>query len=180
MERPSELPFTAGRPFQEAVPSPVSPTGSSNEENTSSSTSSSQSTPEPEPETKPTIYVSQIVTAVWLLVAAGILIWNLIAHLRLRRFLKRWADPVRDATILPLYNAMGDQLELDRRPRLMTCPRLAAPMLAGLLHPALAAASYPFTNMPPAKFAQKTLHNLLTSKLGNAILKIPSTLGDNK
>ena len=45
---------------------------------------------------------------------------------------------------------------------------------------ALAAASYPFTNMPPAKFAQKTLHNLLTSKLGNAILKIPSILGDNK
>ena len=42
LERPSELPFTAGRPFQEAVPSPVSPTGSSNEENTSSSTSSSQ------------------------------------------------------------------------------------------------------------------------------------------
>lgn len=95
LERPSELPFTAGRPFQEAVPSPVSPTGSSNEENPSSSTSSSQNTPEPEPETKPTIYVSQIVTAVWLLVAAGILIWNLIAHLRLRRFLKRWADPVR-------------------------------------------------------------------------------------
>ena len=31
LERPSELPFTAGRPFQEAVPSPVSPTGSSNE-----------------------------------------------------------------------------------------------------------------------------------------------------
>ncbi len=30
LERPSELPFTAGRPFQNAVQSPVSPTGSSN------------------------------------------------------------------------------------------------------------------------------------------------------
>ena len=157
LERPSELPFTAGRPFQEAVPSPVSPTGSSNEENTSSSTSSSQSTPEPERETKPTIYVSQIVTAVWLLVAAGILIWNLIAHLRLRRFLKRWADPVRDATILPLYNAMGDQLELDRRPRLMTCPGLAAPMLAGLLHPVLLLPEQP---LAPKELEYALLHEL--------------------
>ena len=112
---------------------------------------------EPEPETKPTIYVSQIVTAVWLLVAAGILIWNLIAHLRLRRFLKRWADPVRDATILPLYNAMGDQLELDRRPRLMTCPGLAAPMLAGLLHPVLLLPEQP---LAPKELEYALLHEL--------------------
>lgn len=89
LERPSELPFTTGRPFQNAVQSPVSPTDSSNSEHPSTSTSSSQNHSAVQ-DTKPTIYFSQILTAIWLLGAAGILAWNLTAHMRLKRFLKRW------------------------------------------------------------------------------------------
>lgn len=66
-----------------------------------------------------------------------VLIWNLLSHLRFCRYLNRWAAPVRDADILALYNALGDQLGLDRRPRLLSCPGLAVPMLAGLFRPAL-------------------------------------------
>lgn len=157
LERPSELPFTAEPPFQNAVPSPVSPTGSSSQESNSPSTSSPQNTSRPKSETKPTIYISQIVTGGWLLVAAGILIYNLIAHLQLRRFLKRWAIPVRDEMVLPLYNALGDQLRLDRRPRLMLCPGLSAPMLAGLFHPVLL--------LPEQSFPQKQLEYALLHEL---------------
>lgn len=136
LERPTELPFTTGRPFQNTVQSPISPTGSSDGESTSPPISSSQGN-EAAQDTKPTIYFSQIVLALWVLGAVGTLIWNLTGHFRLKRFLKRWASPVQDYRILPLYNALGDELDLDRRPRLMTCPGLSAPMLAGLLHPVL-------------------------------------------
>ena len=156
LERPSELPFTTGRPFQNAVQSPVSPTDSSNSERPSPSTSSSQNHSAVQ-DTKPTIYFSQILAAIWLLGASGILAWNLTAHMRLKRFLKRWASPVQNFQILPLYNAIGDELDLDRRPRLMTCPGLAAPMLAGLLHPILLLPEQPLT---PKELEYALLHEL--------------------
>lgn len=156
LERPSELPFTAGRPFQNAVQSPVSSTSSSDGENTSPSASSSQNNTAPQ-DSKPTIYFSQILTGIWLLGGAGILSWNLTGHWRLKRFLKRWASPVQDYRILPLYNAIGDELDLDRRPRLMTCPGLSAPMLAGLLHPMLLLPEQPLS---PKELEYALLHEL--------------------
>lgn len=156
LERPSELPFTTGRPFQNAVQSPVSPTGSSDGESASPPVSSSQSSAAPQ-DSKPTIYFSQILTVVWLLGGAAILVWNLTAHWRLKRFLKRWASPVQDYRILPLYNALGDELDLDRRPRLMTCPGLSAPMLAGLVHPMLLLPEQP---LPPKELEYALLHEL--------------------
>ena len=158
LERPSELPFTARRPFQDAAPSPVAPTGSSSQQPDSSSpTSSSPDDTDTLTETKPTVYLSQIVTGIWILGGVGILVWNLIAHLRLKRFLKRWASPVQDFQLLPLYNAIGDELGLDRRPRLMTCPGLAAPMLAGLLHPILLLPEQP---LAPKELEYALLHEL--------------------
>lgn len=158
LERPSELPFTAGRPFQDAAPSPVAPTGSSSQQQDSSSpTSSSPDDTDAQTETKPTVYLSQIVTGIWILGGVGILAWNFAAHMRLKRFLKRWASPVQDFQLLPLYNAIGDELGLDRRPRLMTCPGLAAPMLAGLFHPILLLPEQP---LAPKELEYALLHEL--------------------
>ena len=159
LERPSELPFTAGRPFQDAAPSPVAPTGSSSQQPDSSSpTSSSPDDTDTQTETKPTVYLSQIVTGIWILGGVGILVWNFAAHVRLKRFLKRWASPVQDFQLLPLYNAIGDELGLDRRPRLMTCPGLAAPMLAGLFHPILLLPEQP---LAPKELEYALLHELI-------------------
>ena len=156
LERPSELPFTTGRPFQNAVQSPVSPISSSDGESTSPSISSSPNSSAPQ-DSKPTVYFSQILTGVWLLGVAAILTWNLTGHWRLKRFLKRWASPVQDFQLVPLYNAMGDELGLDRRPRLMTCPGLAAPMLAGLFHPMLLLPEQPLS---PKELEYALLHEL--------------------
>lgn len=156
LERPSELPFTAGRPFQNAVQSPVSPISSSDGESTSPSISSSPNSSAPQ-DSKPTVYFSQILTGVWLLGVAAILAWNLTGHWRLKRFLKRWASPVQDFQLVPLYNAMGDELGLDRRPKLMTCPGLAAPMLAGLFHPMLLLPEQPLS---PKELEYALLHEL--------------------
>ena len=156
LERPSELPFTTGRPFQNAVQSPVSPISSSDGESTSPSISSSPNSSAPQ-DSKPTVYFSQILTGVWLLGVAAILVWNLTGHWRLKRFLKRWASPVQDFQLVPLYNAMGDELGLDRRPRLMTCPGLAAPMLAGVFHPILLLPEQPLS---PKELEYALLHEL--------------------
>lgn len=155
LERPSELPFTAGRPFQNAVQSPVSSTSSSDGESTSPSPSSPYSAAPQD--SRPTIYFSQILTGVWLLGGAGVLAWNLTGHIRLKRFLKRWASPVQDYRLLPLYNAMGDELNLDRRPRLMTCPGLSAPMLVGLVRPTLLLPEQPLS---PKELEYALLHEL--------------------
>ena len=86
---------------------------------------------EPEPERAAlSLSLSQILFLLWMLGAAVVLTRNLLAHRQFCQYLRRWAAPVRDADTLALYNALGDQLGLDRRPRLLTCPRLAVPMLA--------------------------------------------------
>ena len=79
--------------------------------------------------------LSQALFSLWLAGAAGVLGWNLICHLRFRRWLRRWAEPVTDSDIIALFNRLGNQLGLDRRPRLLWCRGVAAPMLAGLLRP---------------------------------------------
>lgn len=81
--------------------------------------------------------LSQLVTGAWLSGAAGMVLWTLLSHLRFLRHLRRWAMPVKDPETVQLYNQAGDLLRLDRRPQLLLCPGLAAPMLAGLLRPVL-------------------------------------------
>jgi beta-lactamase regulating signal transducer with metallopeptidase domain len=74
---------------------------------------------------------------IWLLGALAILVWNLTAHLRFLRWLRRWAAPVSDGEAVAAFNRLGYQLGLDRRPRLMVCQGLKVPMLAGALRPAI-------------------------------------------
>jgi beta-lactamase regulating signal transducer with metallopeptidase domain len=74
---------------------------------------------------------------VWLLGAAAFLAWTGAAHLRFLRWLRRWAAPVTGGEAVAAFNQLGDRLGLDRRPRLLVCQGLKAPMLAGLLRPAI-------------------------------------------
>ena len=90
-----------------------------------------------QPEAPFTLSLSQLLLALWLAGCGGILLWNLFCHFRFCRWLKRWAVPVSDPAAIQRYNQLGDQLKLARRPRLLTCPEIAAPMLAGLLRPVI-------------------------------------------
>ena len=56
---------------------------------------------------------------------------------RTLRWLKRWAAPVTGGEAIAAFNQLGNRLGLDRRPRLLVCQGLKAPMLAGLLRPAI-------------------------------------------
>ena len=110
-------------------PAPSTPSPSASEETAPS--------PVQAPPLSFSLSASQLLFLLWLLGAVGVLAWNLLAHLRFCRYLARWSTAVQDPDTLSLYNTLGDQLGLDRRPRLLSCPGLAVPMLAGLFRPAL-------------------------------------------
>lgn len=95
----------------------------------------SASRPAREPESP--LSLAQVIGAVWLAGAAGMLLWALSAHLRLLVYLRRWAVPVTDGELVQTFNELGDRMKLDGRPRLLACPGLRGPMLAGLLRPVL-------------------------------------------
>ena len=143
-QAPIQLPVVEDRVVLRPAPGPAAstsePSPAPSGSNRPAQPAASSSAPaEPEAGAAPglSLSLSQLIFGLWLLGAAAVLIWNLLSHLRFCRYLNRWAAPVRDADILALYNALGDQLGLDRRPRLLSCPGLAVPMLAGLFRPAL-------------------------------------------
>lgn len=83
------------------------------------------------------ISLAHILLWIWLAGAAAATVWNLRAHFRFLNYLRRWASPVTDAEAVLAFNRLGDQLELDRRPRLLVCQGLKVPMLAGIFRPAI-------------------------------------------
>lgn len=93
----------------------------------------------PTEETKPqvSISVSQIVVIIWLVGVAVMAIWAILSHLRFTRYLRRWGEPVQDVEVIRLYNSVGDQLNVNRRPSLRVCAGLRAPMLAGFFRSVL-------------------------------------------
>lgn len=78
-----------------------------------------------------------VLFALWLAGAAGVLGWNLLAHGRFLRWLRRWAVPADDPGVIRTFHQLSDRLGLARRPRLLVCPGLRAPMVAGLIRPVL-------------------------------------------
>lgn len=97
----------------------------------------STSTPEEVLARPAPITVGGILLALWVTGGAAVLGWNLIAHLRFKRYLARWCRPVEEADTIRLFNRLCDSLSLHRRPGLRLCPGLAVPMLAGLFKPVL-------------------------------------------
>ena len=140
------MPHTQARaPIQVDLPQPVpvqpAPTPSTGPQDVPSSPAPPAEEPVP-PEPAPTpperaLDPVPLLLGIWLLGALAILVWNLTAHLRFLRWLRRWAAPVSDGEAVAAFNRLGDQLGLDRRPRLMVCQGLKVPMLAGALRPAI-------------------------------------------
>lgn len=78
---------------------------------------------------------AQIIAGVWLLGAAGMLGWSLIAHVRFLRYLRRWAAPVEDPVLLSRFQSLSRRAGIECPPALLRCRGLRVPMLAGLFHP---------------------------------------------
>ena len=101
--------------------------------------------------------LGQVLFVLWLAGGLAVLGWNGLSHLRFRRWLARWGRPVESPELLRAYNALGDTLGLNRRPRLAVCPGLEVPMLAGLFRPALL--------LPEGQVSGELLHYALLHEL---------------
>lgn len=101
--------------------------------------------------------LSQVLFALWLTGALGVLLWAGLSHLRFLRYLRRWAGPVRQPDTLRLFNATGDRLKLHARPALRRCSGLRVPMLAGLFSPVLL---LPEEELEPQALRYSILHEL--------------------
>ena len=104
-----------------------------------------------------TLSLSQLLFLLWLLGAAAVLVWAAVSHLRLLRYLRRWAGPVREPDTLRLFDQIGDQLHLHARPALRQCRGLRVPTLAGLLSPVLLLPEEP---LDPQSLRYSILHEL--------------------
>lgn len=81
--------------------------------------------------------LAQVITTVWALGAIGVLAWSVLAHLRLCRYLRCWAAEVSREDVRARYAEQARRLNLKRLPRLLECPGLSVPMLAGVFSPVL-------------------------------------------
>ena len=85
----------------------------------------------------PALTMSHIVGGVWLLGMCGVLVWSGVSHMRLRRYLRRWASVETREEVCCRYAAQAQRLNLKRVPKLLACPGLEVPMLTGVVAPAL-------------------------------------------
>lgn len=90
-----------------------------------------------EKEKAPALTLSHIGTGVWLLGMCGVLVWSGVAHMRLRRYLRRWAVVETREEVCCRYAAQAQRLNLKHLPKLLVCPGLEVPMLTGLVAPVL-------------------------------------------
>lgn len=90
-----------------------------------------------EKEGAPALTLSHIGTGVWLLGMCGVLVWSGVSHMRLRRYLRRWAAVETREEVCCRYAAQAQRLNLKRVPKLLACSGLEVPMLTGLVAPAL-------------------------------------------
>jgi len=89
------------------------------------------------PESKQEITLYQIVFAVWAAGASLMVLWYGVSHLRFLHWLRRWGNPVINAQTIRVFNTLGDELELNRRPELLVCTGLRVPVLVGMISPKL-------------------------------------------
>lgn len=93
-----------------------------------------------EPDIPPAVFsltAGQVLFFLWLAAATILVLWQLAAHWRFRRYLRRWAEPVEDRAALALLEAQRARLGLRASVSLMVCPGVGTPMLAGLVRPVI-------------------------------------------
>lgn len=99
----------------------------------------------------------QLFFCLWLAGAAGLTLWQLAAHWRFRRYLRRWAEPVEDPSALAQLETQKTRLGLKASVSLAVCTGVDSPMLAGLFHPVILLPRFPGD---PEELSLVLLHEL--------------------
>ena len=100
---------------------------------------------------------SEALFVLWALGAVGVLGWAILGHIRFSRYLRRWGTPIAERRVWDALNDQKAALGLRTAPRLLTCPGLDTPMLAGMVRPCLLLPSEP---MDDTRLRHALLHEL--------------------
>lgn len=84
-----------------------------------------------------TVTLEQFLFWAWAAGALLFLAWHLAGGLRFARWLRRWGEPAGAGPLSSLWESLCREMSLSRPPRLLLCPGLEGPMLAGLFRPAV-------------------------------------------
>ena len=103
------------------------------------------------------VKLSEALFVLWALGAAGVLGWAVIGHIRFSRYLRRWGTPIAERGVWDVLKDWKAALGLRSIPRLLTCPGLDTPMLAGIFRPRLLLPSEP---MDDTRLRHALLHEL--------------------
>lgn len=114
------------------------------------------------------VRLSEALFAVWALGAMSVLCRVIIGHIRFSRYLRRWGTPIAERRVWDMLDEWKDSLHLRAVPRLMTCPGLDTPMLAGLLRPCLLLPAEP---MGETQLRHALLHELTHYKRRDILFK---------
>lgn len=115
-----------------------------------------------------------LLALLWLAVAVGVLLVQLVRHFRFIHWVRRWAAPVEDQQTLAVYNRAAASLKVRRTPRLLRCPMLPAPALAGPLRPVLL---LPEGTFPPEQLECLLRHELVHHKRKDLWARLLCMLG---
>lgn len=115
----------------------------------------------------------QMLIAVWLTGAAGLFTVRLACGVRLRRSIRRWARPVERAGTLDCYRAALTAAGVEHGPRLLYCPCVGTPMLAGWFRQSLL---LPRLDYAPEQFEMIFAHELAHRRRGDLFWQLLLTL----
>lgn len=74
---------------------------------------------------------------VWLAGAAALTVWYGAGYLCFLRYVRRWSSPAVRPAARETLSALQTELDVRRPVRLLVCPGLSGPMMAGLLRPVI-------------------------------------------
>ena len=117
---------------------------------------------------KRSIRLSDALFAVWVLGAMSVLCRAIIGHICFSRYIRRWGTPIAERRVWDTLDEWKDSLHLRAVPRLLTCPGLDTPMLAGLLCPCLL---LPAETMDLPQLRHALLHELTHYKRRDILFK---------
>lgn len=79
----------------------------------------------------------RVLTAIWILGVASIILYHALTHSRFMKIVRRWSEPVTDLKRLGILDNLKSELGIKIPVGLSVCQGITSPMLVGFLHPVI-------------------------------------------
>jgi len=123
----------------------------------------------PVPVTRATVPLTTILSLVWILGIAALLLYHFMGYFLFRRAVRRFSRPVEDERTLAIWNAVRREMHVAHPIQLLSCKKVQSPMMTGFFHPVLL---LPDLDYQDADLAMILEHELVHYKRGDIWYKL--------